>query len=153
MRKPKKLENDIIQSRRAEVLTLHAKGLTQKEIAEQLKVTTPTINKDLSALKEQAHERIKTFVEDIIPQEHQKTVAGIEAIIKEAWEIARTADEQSVALAALKVAHECYTTKLNVISDATVLDRAREEKLALQKKIAELQNPKPKSAGPVKAVV
>lgn len=61
-----------LEWRRNKVLELSSQGFTQTEIATVLKVTHPTVNKDLAYLRQQAQENLQRHVHETVPEEYQK---------------------------------------------------------------------------------
>jgi len=109
------------------VLDLSSKGLTEREIASTLNISQPTIHRDIVALKQQAKLNIAKFVDEQLPAEYQKCLARITAITKESWKTAAKAEsdgDKRDKLQALALAKECYVMKLDLLSSATVIDRA-----------------------------
>jgi hypothetical protein len=113
--------------RRDMVLDLSSKGFTEREIASTLIISQPTIHRDITILKQEAKQNISKYIDEQLPAEYQKCLVGITSIMKEAWEAAGTAESQGDRrdkLSALALAKECYTMKLDLLSSATVVDRA-----------------------------
>jgi hypothetical protein len=109
------------------VLDLSSKGHTEREIAQTLKVSQATIHRDLVILKQQAKENIRSYIDEQLPAEYQKCLVGVTAIMKEAWNTAGTAaadTDRRDKLQALALAKECYAMKLDLLSSATVVERA-----------------------------
>lgn len=71
-----------IDWRRDKVLELAADGYSIREIESILKIPHATIHRDLTLLKQQAKEHIRKYIDERVPFEYQKTLAGIEGIIK-----------------------------------------------------------------------
>jgi hypothetical protein len=56
--------------------------VTQKEIAAQLQISDTTTYRDMTLLGQQAKEHIKKYIYEKLPFEYQKTLAGLQGIIK-----------------------------------------------------------------------
>jgi predicted transcriptional regulator len=112
----------LIEWRRGRVLELISKGNTQREIAEMLHVSEATICKDLEYLKEQSKENIRKYVDEKLPNEYEKCLVGLTAILRESWNMAQQQDvERREKIQALSLAKECYTTKLELLTNSTIL--------------------------------
>jgi hypothetical protein len=73
--------------RREKVLKYASLGYSQGETAEILKVTQPTISKDIAYLSKAARNRIKDHIEVKIPFEREKTLMLFENIKRKALDI------------------------------------------------------------------
>jgi hypothetical protein len=116
-----------IQWRRDKVLELSSKGLSEREIASVLQISAATAHRDITYLSQQAKENISRYIDESLPAEYQKCLAGITSITKESWETAASAEsdgDRRDKLQALALAKECYSMKLDLLSSATVIDRA-----------------------------
>ena len=110
--------------RRDQVLDLSSKGLTEREIANTLSISQPTIHRDITVLKQQAKENISKYIDEQLPAEYQKCLVGITAIMNESWYTATKAESEGDRrdqLQALSLAKECYAMKLDLLSSATVV--------------------------------
>ena len=113
-----------IQWRRDKVQELRSKGYSQREIASFLKIGIGTVNRDLVHLKEQAEENIKRYVVERLPEEYEKYLVGLNSILREAWAISYGLLAGFEKLKALTLAKECYAMKLELLTNATVVDDA-----------------------------
>lgn len=113
--------------RRTKVLNLASKGLNDREIASSLQISYSTISRDIIILKREAKANISKYIDEQLPLEYHKCLMGITEIMKEAWKTAAKAEEEGETrdkLAALELAQSCYSMKLDLLSSATVIDRA-----------------------------
>jgi hypothetical protein len=111
--------------RREKVLELAATGKTQEAIAEELGVHQSLISLDLQAIKCQAASQIKLWVDELIPLEFNKTIAGYNLIIKTAWQPAQDNDvDVRDRLSALSLLSSAYNDKMNMITNSTIIDNA-----------------------------
>ena len=114
-----------IQWRRDKVQELSSKGHSQREIATFLKVGIATVNRDLVQLREQAKENIKKYVDERLPEEYEKCLVGLNSILREAWSVSQQANDNRIEkIKALTLAKECYVMKLELLTNATVVDDA-----------------------------
>jgi IS30 family transposase len=120
----KEKEKDMIHWRRSKVQELSSQGHSQREIAQMLQVSNGTINKDLFILRQQAKENIKRYIDERLPEEYEKCLVGLNAITKEAWNIANQTEDKREKIQALSLAKECYSMKMDLLTNATVVDDA-----------------------------
>jgi hypothetical protein len=59
-----------------------------------------------------------------LPEEYEKCLVGLNAITKEAWDTAHGAGDKREKIQALSLAKECYSMKLELLTNATVVDDA-----------------------------
>jgi transposase len=109
--------------RRNQVLELSSKGLTQSDISKILQISISTISRDLYFLREQAKDNLKKYINERLPAEYEKCLVGLTSILKEAWITSATEDKRE-KLQALSLAKECYSMKLELLTNATVVDDA-----------------------------
>jgi transposase len=122
-------EKDRIDWRRSKVQELSSQGHSQREIAQLLQVSNGTVNKrlkpkDLFILRQQAKSNIKRYIDERLPEEYEKCLVGLNAITKEAWNTAQQTEDKREKIQALSLAKECYSMKLDMLTNATVVDDA-----------------------------
>jgi hypothetical protein len=113
-----------IQWRRSKVAELDSKGHSQPEIAAILQVSIGTVNRDLSYLRQQAKENIMKYIDERLPEEYEKCLIGVTSILKEAWNTAQQRQDKREKIHALSLAKDCYSMKLDLLTNATVVDDA-----------------------------
>lgn len=113
-----------IEWRRDKVQELSSKGHSQREIASFLKIGIGTVNRDIANLRQQAKENIKKYVDERLPEEYEKCLVGLNSILREAWSISQSNDSKIEKIKALTLAKECYAMKLELLTNATVIDDA-----------------------------
>jgi DeoR/GlpR family transcriptional regulator of sugar metabolism len=114
-----------LEWRRAKVLELMSKGETnQSEIARILHVDRSTICRDVDYLRQQAKENIARYIDERLPEEYEKCLVGLNSILKEAWAMSQTENIKGDKIKALSLAKECYAMKLELLTNATVVDDA-----------------------------
>jgi hypothetical protein len=90
-----------------------------------LQVSVGTVNRDLSYLREQAKSNIKKYIDERLPEEYEKCLVGLNSILREAWNTAQQSYEKKrEKIQALSLAKECYAMKLELLTNATVVDDA-----------------------------
>jgi DNA-binding transcriptional regulator LsrR (DeoR family) len=117
-------EKDRLYWRRSKVQELSSQGHNQREIAQILQVSNGTVNRDLSILRQQAKDNIKKYIDERLPEEYEKCLVGLTAILREAWNIAQNTEDKREKIQALSLAKECYSMKLDLLTNATVVDDA-----------------------------
>jgi hypothetical protein len=83
-----------------------------------------TVNRDISYLRNQAKANIKKYIDERLPEEYEKCLVGLNAITKEAWNTANNTEDKREKIQALSLAKECYFMKLDLLTNATVVDDA-----------------------------
>jgi hypothetical protein len=110
--------------RRAKVLELLSKGDSQSEIAKVLQVELSIISRDVYFLRQQAKTNIKRYIDERLPEEYEKCLVGLNAITREAWNTAHNTEDKREKIQALSLAKDCYSMKLDLLTNATVVDDA-----------------------------
>jgi transcriptional regulator len=77
--------SDIIEWRRNKVLEMTSKGYGQREIASILQIGKSTINRDINAIRQQAKNNIKKYIDERLPEEYEKCMVSLNSILREAW--------------------------------------------------------------------
>jgi hypothetical protein len=113
-----------VEWRRAKVLELLSKGDSQSEIAKILQVDLSIIGRDVYFLRQQAKHNIKRYIDERLPEEYEKCLVGLTAITKEASNTAHNTEDRREKIQALSLAKECYSMKLDLLTNATVVDDA-----------------------------
>lgn len=99
-------------------------GRTQLEIAQTLQVSVGTVNNDLSYLRDQAKYKIGEYIDEKLPHEYEKCLVGLNLIQREAWNTAQNTQDPREKIHALSLAKDCYAMKLDLLTNATVVDDA-----------------------------
>jgi Trp operon repressor len=113
-----------VQWRRDKVQELCSKGYSQREISHILQVGLATVNRDISYLRNQAKTNIKRYIDEKLPEEYEKCLVGLNAVTREAWNTAQNTEDKGEKIQALSLAKECYSMKLDLLTNATVVDDA-----------------------------
>ena len=145
-----KREKNQIEWRRNKVQELLVKGHNEYDIAEAMKVSQPTISRDIEYLKTRAQENLKTHIQNRLPEEYQRCLTGMNQVLKLSWQIANNTRQNSqnhdnsntvtigddrTRLQALSLVNDCYkyimdlTTNGVVITDAIKFVQTNKEKL------------------------
>jgi hypothetical protein len=118
------MEQQSIQWRRDKVQELSSQGNSQREISKILQVGIGTVNRDLSYLRQQAKSNIRKYIDERLPEEYEKCLVGLTAILREAWNTSQQTEDRREKIQALSLAKECYSMKLDLLTNATVVDDA-----------------------------
>jgi hypothetical protein len=113
-----------LEWRRSKVQELSSQGYNQSEISRKLQVSQPTINRDLVYLTQQAKVNIKRYIDERLPEEYEKCLVGLTAILREAWIASYQTHDKREKIQALSLAKECYSMKMDLLTNATVIDDA-----------------------------
>jgi hypothetical protein len=70
-----------------------------------LQVGLPTVNRDLSHLRNQAKFNIKKYINERLPREHEKYLVGLNAMTKEVWDTAYNTEDKRERIQALTLAN------------------------------------------------
>ena len=125
MGRPKKeLKEDAVSIRRDRVLELTSQGYSQRQISTILQISHGTVGNDQSFLRQKAKENIKSYVDERLPEEYEKCLVGITSILREAWTTSHRAQDNKEKIQALSLAKECYSMKLDLLTNATVVSDA-----------------------------
>ena len=118
-------EEQSIQWRRDKVLELSSQGHNQRDISTKLQVGIGTVNRDLAYIKQQSKQKIRRYIDETLPNEYEKCLVGITSILREAWNTSQTTEiNKREKIQALSLAKECYSMKLDLLTNATVVNDA-----------------------------
>ena len=77
-------------------------------------------------LRQKAKENIKSYVNERLPEEYEKCLVGITSILREAWNTSNHSNDNKEKIQALSLAKDCYSMKLDLLTNASVVDDARD---------------------------
>ena len=98
--------------------------MSQTEIAHELQVSKASISLDMQYLRSQAKESIKEYVTEHLPEQYEVCLSALDAIIKRAFDIMETADDNREKLQAVELFKDTHLVKLELLSNATTIDNA-----------------------------
>lgn len=75
--------NTKIDWRREKIQELASQGHSQREISSIMHIGLGTVNRDLSYLRKKAKESTGKFIHEKLPEEYEKCLVGLTAILKE----------------------------------------------------------------------
>jgi predicted transcriptional regulator len=113
-----------VEWRRRQVFELSSKGQSQTEIAGTLQISESTISRDLDYIRAQSKDNIRKYIDERLPEEYEKCLVGLTAILRERWDTSQQAQDKREKIQALSLAKECYSMKLDLLTNATVVDDA-----------------------------
>ena len=73
-----------LEWRRTKIQELASQGYNQSEISRILQISQPTINRDIAYLRQQAKTNIRKYIDEPLPEEYEKCLVGLTAILREA---------------------------------------------------------------------
>ena len=111
-----------IEWRRHQVLELSSKGYSQSEIARTLQIDESIISRDVAILREQSKQHIKRYIDERLPEEYENLGWYI-FNTKEACDSVNSKDGKD-KLHALSLAKDCYSMKLELLTNATIVEDA-----------------------------
>lgn len=106
------------------MLELTSKGHSQAEISNILQISISPISRDLSSIREEAKTHVRKCIDETLPEEYEKCHVGLTAILREAWNTSQETEDNREKIQALSLAKEYYSMKLDLLTNATVVDDA-----------------------------
>jgi hypothetical protein len=116
-------KSEQLEWRRAKVVELRAKGLSL-EIARELQVSRASISSDIQYLRNEAKESIKEYTTEYLPEQYRVCLTALDEIIKRAFDILETSDDNSEKLQAMELFKDTHLVKMELLSNATAIDSA-----------------------------
>jgi predicted transcriptional regulator len=104
-----------LQWRRDKVQELCSKGYSQREISQILQIALATVNRDVSYLRNEAKHIIKRYIDERLPDEYEKCLVGLTAILREAWNTTLSEDKDLLEEQQEEKAGEITTTITNQV--------------------------------------
>ena len=147
---PVEREQQLISWRREKVLEFLAQGHTsQREISQKLGVSEATVSRDIVYLTRQSKENLKFYVEQRMPLEIEKCYAGLNIVLRQAFEIASLENAKtSDKIAALQLILHTYDKISEVLSGQPIIkevvDRFRIKREQLEAAANEIQREREK---------
>ena len=104
------------------VKELTIEGYTQREVSTELLVALAQVNKDLKYMRQEAKHNIKHYMDEYLPAEFQHCLDALNMIVKEMWNM-ETEDNREL-MQSRTLIKECCAMRIDLLSNATVVDRA-----------------------------
>jgi lipopolysaccharide biosynthesis regulator YciM len=96
---------------------MRTRGMTHQEIANELQVPRTAITSDIQYLRNQAKESIKEYAE-YLPEQYHVYLSALDSILKHAYEILQTTDDNREKLQAMELFKDTHLVKLDLLSNA-----------------------------------
>jgi hypothetical protein len=113
-----------LEWRRSKVTELRAVGMSYTEIAQQLQVSRASIGSDLQYIREHAKESFKEYTTEHLPEQYHICMTALDTILKNAFVIMTKSEDNREKLQAMQLFKDTHMTKLELLSNATTIDRA-----------------------------
>ena len=113
-----------IEWRRDKVLELTSDGFGVREIARLLEISHPTVSRDLQWLRQQAKEQIRKYIDEKVPFEYHKTLAGLEGILRNMSNIIANSIDNKEIMQASGIKMQAYNMKMELVSNANLVHEA-----------------------------
>ncbi len=105
-------------------MELSSKGRNQSEIEKILQVNKSIVSRDILFFREQSKQNIRKYVDEKLPEEYEKCLIGLNAVLKEAWDTSQNTQDNREKMQALTLAKDCYSMKFELLTNATIVDDA-----------------------------
>jgi hypothetical protein len=93
----------------------NTQGDSQFEIARILQVDLSIISRDVYYLRQQSKENVKRYIDERLPEEYEKCLVGLNAITKEAWNTAQSAEDKRYICQYHTIGHGRYLSLLFIL--------------------------------------
>ena len=103
------------ENRYAKIISLHSKGLSQSEIAQQLGVDQSTVSRDLQFIKQETKRKIEKYLNEDILFEYLRYMAGSNEVTRHLWEIVQSEQNTKDKTNALSLLMQCYNKRLEML--------------------------------------
>ncbi|MFL6348708.1 MAG: hypothetical protein ACJ72X_10490 [Nitrososphaeraceae archaeon] len=87
----------------------------KREISQILQIALATVNRDVSYLRNEAKHIIKRYIDERLPDEYEKCLVGLTAILREAWNTTLSEDKDLLEEQQEEKAGEITTTITNQV--------------------------------------
>lgn len=113
-----------IEWRREKVLELASDGYGVREIAKLLKISHPTVSRDMQWLRYKAKEQIRKYIDEQVPLEYHKTLTGLQNIIKSMSDIIANSEDNKEIMQASGIKMQALNMKMELVSNANLVHEA-----------------------------
>ena len=83
-----------------------------------------SIGSDVQYLREQGKGTIKEYTTEHLPEQYQVCLSALDTILKHAFDILETSDDNKEKLQAMDLFKDTHLVKLELLSSATTIDSA-----------------------------
>lgn len=122
--KQSEVRQELIEWRQQKVLELTADGHTVREIESILKIPRATVSRDIVTLRQQAKEQIRKYIDERVPFEYHKTLAGLEGIIRNMSNIITNSSDNREIMQASTIKMQGYNLKMEMVAGANLVHEA-----------------------------
>ena len=105
-------------------MELSSQAYSQVETSKTLQISELTISRGIDYLRSQSKDKVRKYLDETLPEEYDKCLVGITSILKEAWTTSQNTENKREKIHALSLVKECYSMKLKLLTNATVIDDA-----------------------------
>jgi hypothetical protein len=92
------------------------------DVPKTSRVDLSIVSREVYFPRQQAKTNIKRYIDERLPEEYEKCMVGLTAILREAWNTATNTEDKKEKIQALSLAKECYSMKLDLLTTATLVD-------------------------------
>ena len=100
------------------------KGYSEYNIASELKVSQSTVSRDIVYLRQQDRENLQKHIQELLPQEYENCMTGINRVLQLTWEIAEKPTDDKTKLQAFAQLNEGYKFKMDLTTNGVVITDA-----------------------------
>ncbi len=97
-----------------------AQGISQADIATELKVSAATITNDIAYLRKEAKENIRTHIKERMPLEFETSLTSLKSVRRRANLIAEKTENERVKVMSLSLVRETEESIMDLISNGGV---------------------------------
>lgn len=108
----------------AEGLRLGKRRLFRKGDSSRLKLSQSTVNRDIAVLRAQAKDDIRKNINEQVPFEFQKALAGLQDIIENMANIITASNDNLEIMAASSLKMQAYNMKMELVSNSNLVEKA-----------------------------
>lgn len=98
--------------------------VTISEISQFLYTDKSIICRDLSYIKSQARATIQSYVQERLPTEINASLCGLSSVLKEAWNVVRTTQDNREKINALSLCKETYSVRTDLLTNMNLVEDA-----------------------------
>jgi hypothetical protein len=112
---------------------LAVKGKSIRQIAEITGISRSTVHSNLQQLRQQARVNLSKYIDEYLPHEHQKTVAGLDGVLQGLWESYENSKSQRDKQNALTSIRDTLSLRLEVVANNSAVIHRAIEYVSMQK--------------------
>jgi hypothetical protein len=112
-----------LEWRRRMVFEMSAKGMSGNDIASELKISEPTISRDIQYIRQKCKTNLQNYIQEELPEQYEHTLYAMNLLIKEIWQIYNEPENDNRSrLQAISLLRDCYTSRLELLTNASVIN-------------------------------